>query len=201
MDTSINILIPYAPYLFGSILTVGVVYIVAIMFLGGVAETGLDIDADIDIGVDADVGGLDADASSGDAGGESIGISLNVIAAFCVGLGTMGLIAALNDWSVLLTLLSSLLFGAFLGRFFQVAMNFVLRQQGGEVITSSSLIGISARITVNTPAGHYGEALIEEPERMKYAVKHIHDKPLAKGDIVVVINVEAGRLYVKKESE
>lgn len=188
---SINTLIPFALQLFGTILTIGVTYIVAMMFLGGITETGLDADVDVEI----DTGGADA------GGTETIGISLNVIAAFCVGVGAMGLVAALNDWSVLLTTLSSLLFGAFLGRFFQVVMNFVLRQQGGEVITTKSLIGISARMTVDTPAGKYGEALIEEPERIKYPAKHIHGEALAKGETVVIVNVEAGRLYVKKEYE
>ena len=193
---SINSLIPFAPQLFGTILTIGATYIVAMIFLGGIVDAGVDADVDVDFDID-----IDADVGGADTGVEAVGISLNVIAAFCVGLGAMGLVAALNDWSVLLTGLSSVLFGAFLGRFFQVVMNFVLRQQGGDVITSNSLIGSSARMTVNTPAGKYGEALIEEPERIKYPARHIGGEALEKGETVIVVNVEEGRLYVKKEFE
>ncbi|MEO1164537.1 MAG: NfeD family protein, partial [Chloroflexota bacterium] len=135
-------------------------------------------------------------ADSGE--GEAVGISLNVIAAFCVGVGSMGLVASLNDWSVLLTILTSLLFGLLMGRFFQVAFSYVLRQQHSGLIQDDALVGTIARVTVDTPAGKLGEALLEEPERMKYPIRHIDDTPLAKGDEVIVVKVEGGRLHVRK---
>lgn len=197
---SINQVIPFAPLLFGGFLTAGVVYILAILFLGGlVGDAGLDIDADFG-GVDADIGAdFSADIDGGGSEGEVVGISLNVIAAFCVGLGAIGLVASLNDWSVYLTFLSSTLFGLFLGRFFQKMLQFVLRQQHSGLIKTASLVGVQARVTVNTPAGKLGEGLLEEPERMKYPIKHILDEPLQKGDIVIVIEVQSGRLLVRKK--
>lgn len=198
---SINQVIPFAPLLFGGILTAGVVYILAMIFLGGLGDAGLDVDVDGDFGgADVDIGtDISADIDGG-AEGEAVGISLNVIAAFCVGVGAIGLVASLSNWSLLLTLLSSILFGLFLGRFFQKMLQFVLRQQHSGLIKTNTLVGVQARITVNTPAGKLGEALLEEPERMKYPVKHIHDEPLEKGDIVTVVEVKNGRLIVRKQA-
>lgn len=189
---SINTLIPFAPYLFGGILAFGVVYIVAILLLGGVGDVDFGVDADVDFGGDAD-------AAAGD--GEAVGISLNVVAAFCVGVGAMGLVASLNDWSVLLTLLSSILFGMLLGRFFQVALRFVLRQQHNGLLTQDRLIGASGRVTVNTPAGRFGEALIDAQERIKYPVKHHAGAALQKGETIIVLAVDGGRLLVRKQDE
>jgi membrane protein implicated in regulation of membrane protease activity len=203
MMDSINTVLPFAEVLFSALLAVGTVYILAILLLGGigdaVGEVGAidaDIDTDFDIDGDADVD-FDADAAS-DAESEAVGISLNVLAAFSVGVGAMGLVASLNDWSVLLTVLASLLFGLLLGRFFQVVMTWILRQQGGDVRSAVSLVGLRARVTVDTPAGSLGEALIEEPERMKYTIEHLQDEPLEKGETVQVVEVEGSRLKVRR---
>lgn len=182
--TTINMVFPFASTFFGGILAAGAVYIVAQLFLGGLAEAGFDTD-------------VSADADSGES--EALGISLNVIAAFCVGVGAMGLVASLNDWSVIITILSSLLFGVLLGRLFQVGFGYVLRQQHSGLIAGDTLVGNIARVTVDTPAGKLGEAMLEEPERMKYPIKHMDDAPLSKGETVVVIKVEGGRLYVRRK--
>lgn len=197
MMESINVLIPFAPTLFGILLGVGGVYMITSLLLGGFADAGLDVGGDVDADLDIDFGGSDADIDA--SGGEdAVGLSLNVMAAFCVGTGAMGLVASLNDWSVLLTILTSVLFGLLLGRAFQVILGYVFRQQGGDVTSTASLIGSTARVTVDTPAGRLGEALIEEPARMKYAVQHLRDEPLEKGDMVRVVEVVNGRLHVRK---
>jgi membrane protein implicated in regulation of membrane protease activity len=206
MMDSINTVLPFADVLFSAMLALGTVYILAILLLGGlgdVADVNADIDTDFDFGADADVdfsgdtGAVDVETGDTDTD-EALGISLNVLAAFSVGVGAMGLVASLNDWSVLLTLLASLLFGLLLGRFFQVSMGWLIRQQGGDVRSSVSLIGLKARVTVDTPAGSLGEALIEEPERMKYTIQHLQDAPLNKGDTVQVVEVEGSRLKVRR---
>lgn len=181
-------------YIYGAILAFGVVYILANIFLGGLggdSDFGVDVDADFDVDIDT---GVDVEGDS-----EAVGISLNVIAAFAVGVGAVGVGSTLAGWPPIATILASILFGLILGRIFQNMMRFVLRQEGGDVITAHSLIGQTARVTVNTPAGRLGEALIEEPERIKYAIRNIEaDQPLEKGDIVQIISVESGRLHVKK---
>lgn len=183
---SINEIIPFAPMLFGGILTAGGVYIILIMFLGGAGDLDIEFDADVDVSADID------------ASGEAVGLSLNVLAAFAVGVGTVGFLASFSDWSWLLTLISSLLFGAILGRILQFLLNFAIRSQGGEVIKETDLLGAEVRVTVNIPAGKIGEGMIEEPERMKYAIRNIDDEPLNKGDFVHVIDVKNGRLFVRK---
>lgn len=183
---SINDIIPFAPMLFGGILTAGIAYITLVMLFGGSGDLDIEFDVDVDAG-------MDMDTSS-----EAVGLSLNVIAAFAVGVGTVGFLASLSDWSWLLTLISSLLFGAILGRILQFLLNFALRSQGGEVIKKIDLLGAQVRVTVNIPAGKIGEGMIEEPERMKYAIRHIDDEALSKGDFVRVIDVKDGRLFVRK---
>lgn len=180
------------PWLFAAIMTAGMVYLLASLFLGGFGA-----DVDTDIAVDADAG-LDIHADALSTGEEAMGIGCNVIAAFCVGMGSMGLLGTLANWNLLLTVLMSLLFGLLLGRVIQKGMRFVLRQQSNDLLTTDRLIGATARITVNIPEGRIGEALIEDEERIKYAVKNLADEPLQKGDKVVIENVQAGRLYVRK---
>lgn len=181
---SINEIIPFAPMLFGGILVAGGAYIILVMLLGGSGDFDLELDIDAS---------PDVDASS-----EAVGLSLNVLAAFAVGVGTVGFLASLSNWSWLLTLLSSLLFGVILGRILQVLLNFAMRSQGGEVIKESDLLGAEVRVTVDIPAGKIGEGMIEEPERMKYAIRNIDDEPLSKGDFVRVIDIQDGRLFVRK---
>lgn len=181
---SINEVMPFAQTLFLTILVIGVTYILASLFLGGLG------DFDIDMG----------DVDAGDGSSDAFGLSLSAIAAFCVGTGAVGTVASLNDWSFIVTILVSLLFGLILGRFLQSLMSFVLRQEGGDVIKTNDIIGAVARITVNIPTGRLGEAMIEEPYRMKNAVKHIDDAPLQKGDKVVVIDIEGGHWLVRKQN-
>jgi membrane protein implicated in regulation of membrane protease activity len=175
------------PWLFAAVLVAGIIYLFASLFLGG-----LGTDADLDV----DAADLHIDALN--SGEEALGIGCNVIAAFCVGVGSMGLLGTLSNWNLLLTVLMSLLFGLLLGRVIQRGMRFVLRQQSNDLLTPDRLIGTTARITVNTPAGRIGEALVESEERIKYPAKNVVNEPLNKGDIVVIEEVRAGRLYVRK---
>ncbi len=185
--------------IFGAILAFGVVFMLISIFLGGVgdADAGaadVDFGADVDIGADADVG-----ADGGDS--QAVGISLNVIAIFCVGFGAMGLAGSLAEWPMLLVLLLSVLFGLLLGRGFQVFMRFLLRREPDALHSADTLIGKRARITVDTPAGKLGEALIIDGERIKYAVRHIEDaEPLEKGAIVSIVGINNGRLTVRRRN-
>lgn len=179
---SINAVIPFAQTFFLTILVVGVAYILISLFFGGLGEL------DIDIG----------ELGTGDASADALGLSLSAISAFCVGLGAVGTVASLNNWSFIVTILVSLLFGLILGRFLQSLLRFALRQEGGDVIKTNDIIGSVARITVNIPAGRLGEGMIEEPQRMKNAVKNIDEAPLQKGDKVVVIDIDGSRWLVRK---
>jgi membrane protein implicated in regulation of membrane protease activity len=166
-----------SPWLFGAVLVIGVGYLLVSIFAGGL---------DVDVHFDA----LD--------GGEAAGIGCNIIAAFCAGMGGVGLIGALSGWNLLLTLMLSLLAGLLIGRAIQRSLQFVMRGQSSDLLTDDRLIGREARVTINVPAGQIGEVMVEEPERMKYPVRHIDASPLQKGDLVTIEGIQAGRLLVRK---
>ncbi len=175
------------PWFFAAALVAGIVYLVASLFLGGFG-------ADADLGVDS----ADLPIDALNTGEEAMGIGCNVIAAFCIGVGSMGLLGTAFQWNLLLTMLMSLLFGLLLGRVIQRGMRFVMRQQSNDLLTPQRLIGTTARITVNIPAERMGEAMVEGEERIKYPAKNIVNEPLSKGDIVIIEEVRAGRLIVRK---
>lgn len=172
---------------FGLIMTAGVVYLLASLVLGGLDFGDFGGDLDVDVDVDTDVGD-----------GDVKGIGCNVIAAFLSGAGFMGLFGSVSGWNPILTVLVSLLVGLLLSRIVVRVMRFVWSRQSNEILTKSNLIGLRARVTVNTPAGKIGEALVEEYERIKYPMKHIVDEALQKGDTVEIVDVIGGRLHVQK---
>lgn len=161
------------------LLLFGMGYLLFSIFLG---------DADFDVGIDLD------------AGDGAFGFGCNVIAVFCVGFGAIGTVGSLAAWNPLLTILLSLLLGLILGRIFQKFLQFAMRQQSNDPLTKDKLIGLTARVTVPVPAGKMGEALVEDVERIKYAIRNVENAPLSKGDIVSIIDVQAGRLLVRKVS-
>lgn len=188
------------PWIFASILAVGLIYMLFSIFFGGLVDVDadLDLDMDFDIGGDAgvDIGG-DAEASS-----EARGIGCSVISSFMVGFGSMGLIGSLSGASLIFSILSGLIFGLIFGRTMLWALRFVLRQQSNDLMTTNSLIGTRARMTINTPAGKVGEALVEADSLIKYPVVSLDkETPLNKGDYVEVVDVMNGRLLVKKRAD
>lgn len=173
------------PYLYGAILTVGLIYLLFSIFAGDIAELSGDVDLDIS---------TDADAA------ETRGLGCSVIAAFMAGLGSMGLLGTLSNWGALFTLLAAVAFGLIFGRTTVAALRFVMRQQSNDLMTSDSLVGLMARVTIDTPPGKVGEALLEGESLVKYPVKATSDEvALQRGDYVEVMYVENGRLYVKKK--
>lgn len=174
---------------FALMMTAGVVYLLASLVLGGLdfGDFGFDVDVDVDADIDLDVGD-----------GDVKGIGCNVIAAFLSGAGFMGLFGSVSGWHPIMTILVSLLVGLLLSRVVIWIMRFVWSRQSSDVLTKSNLIGLRARVTVNTPAGKVGEVLVEEYERIKYPMKHVLDEALQKGDMVEIVDVVGGRLHVRK---
>ncbi len=179
------------PWIFASIMTLGVVYLLISLIFGGIVE-GLHIDTHVDIHVD---GFADADA-----GAEGRGIGCSVIAAFLAGFGSVGLFGSLSGWNIIVSIIVSLLSGVLLARVVIAVLRFVVKQESSDLLKASDIVGSFARVTVNTPAGKKGEALLEGRELIKYPVKNLNDTPLKKGDYVEVIEVSGGTLYVKKKN-
>jgi membrane protein implicated in regulation of membrane protease activity len=167
------------PWIPGLLLASGMGYLLINLLLGD-----LDLDIGIDLGLDIGEG--------------AFGSGCNVIAVFCVGAGALGVVGALAAWNPVLTVLLSLLLGLVFGRIFQKFLQFAMQQQSNDPLTKAKLIGLTARVTVPVPAGKMGEALVEHVERIKYAIRNVDNAPLNKGDTVLIIDVQAGRLLVRK---
>ncbi len=179
MDTS------SIPWIFVAIMTIGVTYLLISIVFGGL----IDFDGDIDID-----GALDATES------EATGLGCSVISAFLSGFGSVGLLGSLSGLSLIGSIIAGVIFGVIVGKLFTTVMQYVLRQQSNDLLTTQSLIGKMARITVDIPAGQTGEALVESESLIKYAVKAVSDEvELKKGDYVEIIDVHDGRIFVKKK--
>jgi membrane-bound ClpP family serine protease len=184
MDTQL------ASWIFAVIMTLGVTYLLFSIVVGGLVDFDLDVDADLDLDID----GIDADAS------EARGLGCSTISAFLAGFGSVGLLGSLSGFPLLLSIVAGLIFGIILGRLVMFALRFVIRQQSSDLLTAHSLIGSAARITVNIPAGKIGEALVESDSLIKYPTKATSDEvELKKGDYVEIVDVQRGRIYVKKK--
>lgn len=173
------------PWIFAAMMTAGVVFLLASVFLGGITDA--DVDMDVDSVTAAD-------------GAETRQIGCSVVAAFLAGFGAVGLLGSLADWGLPLSLAAALVFGLLTGRGTMAALDFVMRQQSNDLLRGDSLVGEHARITVDTPPGRTGEAIIEGHTTLKYPVRAVSDEEaLSKGDYVEIIEVQGGRLYVKKK--
>lgn len=185
-------------WIFAAIMTLGVTYLLFSIVVGGLFDFDLDVDADIDIDIDLDVdGGLDG---IGADGSEARGLGCSTISAFLAGFGSVGLLGSLSGFPLIVSIIAGLIFGIIVGRLVMAALRFVMRQQSNDLLTTRSLIGSEARITVNIPAGKIGEALVESDSLIKYATKAVNDDvELKKGDYVEVVDIQQGRIYVKKK--
>ena len=174
------------PWIFAAIMTIGVTYLVISTVMGGVVDIDMDADVDVD--------GLDG------ADAEARGLGCTTISAFLAGFGSIGLLGALSGWSLIVSIVVGVIAGVVIGRVVMMVLRYVIRQQSSDLLTTDSLIGSFARITVDIPAGHVGEALVESDSLIKYPVKAVSDEvALKKGDYVEVMDVQNGRLFVKKK--
>lgn len=180
--------------IFGAMLVGGLLYLL-LMIVGGIGET-LDVDIEGAVkgtGIDA-VLGLDSPDSS-----EISGLGCSVIAAFMAGFGAVGLVGSLSGWPVLIMLGVALVFGLLMGRAVSAALRFVYAQQSTSVYSNDEMIGLSARVTINSAPGKTGEAIIESGQVLKYPVKEVSGAELKRGDTVQVVDVQGQVLLVKKK--
>lgn len=191
------------PWIFAAIMAAGVTFLLISIFLGDIADLDADVDVDvggIDIDVDGALDGLAGDIAGDADVAESRNLGCMVIAAFLTGFGAMGLMGSLADWSLFFSVLAGLAFGLIFGRSTAAVLSFVMRQESTDMVTTQSLVGTFARITIDVPAGRVGEAIAEGKSLIKYPVKATSDEvELKKGDYVEIVEVRQGRLYVKKK--
>ena len=170
-----------APYIFGAITLVGVLYFVYSIVFGGATE------ADVDVHFGGDAG--DGDSEFG----------LTIIAAFLAAFGAFDLLGTLSAWSLPLTLAVAVAAGLLIGRGALALLRWVVRQQSTNVTGSDELIGASGRVTIDAPAGTTAQVIIEDGYVTQYAAREVDNHALSRGDHVDVVNIENGTLYVKKK--
>jgi membrane protein implicated in regulation of membrane protease activity len=128
------------------------------------------------------------------------GFGCTVLAVFLAGFGSIGLLGVTSGWSLVTTIIAALLFGLVLGRLAVGLLRYVFRQQSGTILArEAQLIGTSARVTIDSPEGKTGEAMIEGEHVEKFPVKEVNGAALRRGDHVEVVEINGGILYVKKK--
>lgn len=142
---------------------------------------------------------LTGDLSDGVGDGE---FGLMIAAAFAAGFGAFGLLGTLSGWSLPVTLLTAAVFGYALGKAGLWIVRAVMRQQTLDSIPKlHELVGLSGRVTIDTPAGKIGEAMLDSAAHItRSAVREVNGEALRRGDVVQVVSAESGLLYVKKKN-
>lgn len=174
-------------FLFGGILLAGMGYLL-LMVMGVLNDT-------------PDVDGVFEDNALGTLFGvsDAEGLGCSVIAAFMAGFGAVGLTGTLAGWNILVIFAGALAFGVILGRLVTAMLRFVYNQQSTSVYSASELIGMSARVTIDSPAGKTGEAIVEHGEVLKYSIQEINGAELKRGDTVEILEASGHILKVKKK--
>lgn len=169
------------PYIFGAITLVSVIYFIFAILLGG--DDGIGEILHIDIGGFGDTDG---------------GFGCLIIAAFMSVFGVVGLMGTLSGWNLLVTLIAAGVVGALVGRVVMAIMRLVMSQQTPS-IAPEDLIGMIARVTIDTPAGKTGEAIMDSEHVSKFPVRETSGAALKRGDQVEVVDSSEGVLYVKRK--
>lgn len=178
--------------IFGVIMLIGIGYLL-LMILGGVGDA-FNMDGALEsTGLDALFGVDSPDV------GEVSGLGCSAIAAFLAGFGAVGLTGTLAGWNIFVIAAVSIGFGYGLGRGVAALLRYVRAQQSTRIFSSEDLLGMPARVTIDSPAGKTGEALIEGEQILKYPIKEVTGAALKRGDIVEVVNIEGRFLQVKKK--
>ncbi|MBE2271771.1 MAG: hypothetical protein IAE80_26295 [Anaerolinea sp.] len=176
--------------IFGAIMIVGLAYLLLMIF--GSLEDPLNVDSTLEGTPVGDLLGLES-------AGEATGLGCSAIAAFLAGFGAVGLTGTLLGWNGLFVGAVAVAAGGLLGRGVVALLGYVYRQQSTSVYSSDQLIGMSARVTIDSPAGRTGEVIVENDQILKYPVQEINGSALHRNDIVEVVDVEGRFLRVKKK--
>ncbi len=193
MEVTLNLI----PWCFGSIMVLGVGYLLITLVFGEVAEAA----GGLLEGVEGTLEGLGLELFPETAAGDETGkgISCGLIAAFLAGFGVLGTLASLFGAGAGISILAALVSGIFFGGLYFAFIGFLTRQEASTALKVSDLIGSTARVTTNTPAGQTGEAFLEvRSQRKRYPIRELHGQALARGDLVQVERLEGGTLFVVK---
>lgn len=182
---------------FGSLMIGGFAYLLLSLLVGEVSEAAEGLFENLDslfegIGLDL-LPEIGAETPAGK------GIGCSTIAAFITGFGITGFASSLLGAGVILSIILSFLAGGVFGALYIGAMSFLYKQQATSTIEASDFEGLSARVTINIPAGEIGQvALTVGGQQMTYPAVEVNRKQLFRDESVKVIRIEGGRLLVEK---
>jgi len=180
-------------FIYGAMLVIGGGYLV-LMIVGGLGQVS-------DFGLDGIFHDLHLDALFGlnsEAGAEFTGVGCSVLSAFLAGFGAVGLTGTRLGWNPLVGIIVALALGYLLAFGVTRTLAFVMASQSTERFSSRDLIGLSARVTINTAPGQTTEVMIEEGQTLRYAAREVNNAELKRGDIVRVVDVDGNQLRVQK---
>ena len=181
-------------WIFLAFMVTGLAYLLLMIFSGIGDVIPIDVDGALEgTGIDS-LMGLDVEGAD-----DVSGLGCSVIAAFLAGFGAVGLTGTVSGWNPVVILAGAVLFGWGLGRAVVAVLRFVFNQQSTEVFHNEDLIGLSARVTINSAADTTGEVIVESGEVRKYPVQELSGAALKRGDTVEIVNVSGRFLQVKKK--
>jgi membrane protein implicated in regulation of membrane protease activity len=185
------------PWVFGGLMVLSGGFLIISLIVGEIAEGAGDALDGLDNLLEG--AGIDLIPDNLQLGEEQKGIGCTSIAAFLTGFGAAGLVASLNHLGTVASILAALVFGLVAGGLYVVLMGFISRQQANTTIGITDFVGLKGRMTVGMSAGKVGQvALTVRGEMKTFPAVETTGEALNKGDAVEIVNLEGGRLYVKK---
>lgn len=192
---------------FGILMGLGLLYLLLVI-VGGLGDV-FNLDGTLEslglgglFGLD-DLAGI-ADAADAaeitSAGGEAEGIGCMVLSAFMAMFGAVGLVGTLTGRPLWITLAVGVVISYAVARSVAELLKYVFRQQGNDAFSTSDLVGLTARATINAGAGETGEVMLELGRVLKYPVREVNGAALARGDEVRVVSVDGRFLNVEKNA-
>ena len=179
MDTG---LIPYA---FGSMMMVGMMYLVISLMFGELFE----FDGLFD-GLELELEFLENDSGTG--------LGCGAIAAFLASFGAAALASSLSGANLFVNMITGLAFGVIMARLVAFVFGYLKRQESTRVTSEESLIGKIARATISVAPGMVGEAMVDAEQKLKYPVREIEGEALQRGDRLEIVEVSGSVLDVRK---
>ena len=147
-----------------------------------------------------DHGGVGHDAGGGDSEPTISVFSAKVIATLLMGFGAAGAIARHYELGYLAASLIGLLCGIGLGGVMYMVLSLFYRQQASSLVSTSSAVGCTGRVTVSISEGGQGEVGVQmEGQYCSFLASSQDGHPIAKGQPVRVVKTLGSQLVVAKE--
>ena len=177
---------------FGVILLIGLVYLF-LMILGGIGSS-------LDFGVDGALESIGLDSVFGvtSGGGDASGLGCAILSVFFAMFGAVGVAGSLAEWNLAVILLLSTLIGWMIARVTALIMKPLIAEDSTDLFSKQSLLGKTARVTIESPAGKTGEIMVEAGQIYKYPVKEINGEALHRGDMVEILEINGRILKVRR---